>query len=159
MGSTFMRRTIALLATALLTVGAASARSSAVSIPLDEVRMVAFAKPVATLYVGNPMIADITMIDKRHAFVLGKAFGATNIIALDSAGRQISNNQIVVAGGGGGGVVTLQKGSARVTYSCAGQRCEMTPRPGDSKDLFDQSMDQIQKHQDAGAKSSSGQGQ
>jgi Pilus formation protein N terminal region len=159
MGSAFMRRTIALLATALLTVGAAQARSGAVSIPLDEVRMVAFAKPVATLYVGNPMIADITMIDKRHAFVLGKAFGATNIIALDSAGRQISNNQVFVSGGGGGGVVTLQKGSARVTYSCAARRCEMTPRPGDSKDLFETNMDEIQKHQDAGAKSSGGQAQ
>jgi hypothetical protein len=147
-----MRRIFAFLTTAVLVIGAAQARGAAVTVPLDEVRMVAFEKPVTTLYVGNPAIADITMIDKRHAFVLGKSFGATNIIALDSAGRQISNDQIIVSGGGGGGVVILQKGSARVTYSCTGERCEATPRPGDSKDAFETGMDQIQKHQEAGSK-------
>ena len=146
-----MRRIFAFLSTAALVIGAAQAHGGAVTVPLDEVRMVAFGKPVSTIYVGNPAIADITMIDKRHAFVLGKSFGTTNIIALDSAGQQISNDQVVVSGGGGG-VVILQKGSARVTYSCSGERCETTPRPGDSKDLFDTGMDQIQKHQDAGGK-------
>ncbi len=146
-----MRRIFALLTTAVLVIGTAQARDAAVTVPLDEVRLVAFEKPVSTLYVGNPTIADITMIDKRHAFVLGKSFGATNIIALDSAGQQISNNQVVVSGGGSG-VVILQRGPARVTYSCTGERCEPMPRPGDSKDIFDTGMDQIQKHQEAGSK-------
>ena len=146
-----MRRIFAFLTSTVLVIGAAQAHGAAVTVPLDEVRLVAFDKPVSTLYVGNPAVADITMIDKRHAFVLGKSFGATNIIALDSAGLQISNDQIIVSGGGSG-LVILQKGSARVTYSCTGERCETMPRPGDSKDLFDTGMDQIQKHQEAGSK-------
>ena len=146
-----MRRNFAFLTAAVLVIGAAQARGTAVTVPLDEVRMVAFEQPVSTLYVGNPAIADITMIDKSHAFVLGKAFGITNIIALDSAGRQISNDQVIVSSGGSG-VVILQKGPARVTYSCTGERCETTPRPGDSKDLFDTGMDQIQKHQESSGK-------
>jgi len=147
-----MRRITAFLATAVLLAGTAQARSNALAVPLDEVRIMAFDRPVATLYVGNPTIADITMIDKRHVFVLGKSYGATNIIALDSAGRQISNHQVVVSAGGGG-IVTLQRGSARITYSCAAQRCEATPRPGDAKEPFDTSMDQIAKHQDSVSKS------
>jgi hypothetical protein len=140
-----MRRTTALLATILLTAGAAQARSASVSVPLDEVRMVDFAQPIATLYIGNPSVADVTMIDKRHAFVLGKAYGTTNIVALDAAGFEVSNRQVVVFGSGSA-VVTLQRGAARTTYSCAAARCEPSPQPGDGKD-FDSGMDQITKHQ------------
>jgi hypothetical protein len=153
-----MRRTIILLATALLTAGAAQARNVSVSVPLDEVRMVAFASPISTLYIGNPAIADVTMIDKRHAFVLGKAFGATNIVALDSSGTEISNQQVVVFGSSGT-VLTLQRGAARTTYSCAAARCEPSPQVGDGKDNFESNMDQIAKHQQLAAKIAAGAAQ
>jgi hypothetical protein len=153
-----MRRTIVLLATVLLTAGAAQARNVSVSVPLDEVRMLAFASPISTLYIGNPAIADVTMIDKRHAFVLGKAFGATNIVALDASGTEISNQQVVVFGSTGA-VLTLQRGAARTTYSCAASRCEPAPQPGDGKDPFDSNMDQITKHQQMVAKIASGASQ
>jgi hypothetical protein len=153
-----MRRTTALLATILLTAGAAQARSASVSVPLDEVRMVDFAQPISTLYIGNPAIADVTMIDKRHAFVLGKAFGATNIVALDASGLEISNQQVVVFGSASA-VVTLQRGAARMTYSCAATRCEPSPQPGDGKDSFDSNVEQITRHQQMVAKIASGASQ
>ena len=156
-----MRRTTILLASALFIAGSAGACGAeitrgAISVPLDEVRMVAFPRPISTLYVGNPVIADITMIDKRHAFVLGKAFGNTNIIALDGTGHQISNRQIVVFGSAGS-TVTLQKGASRVTYACAGSRCETAPVPGDGADPYNTAMDQIQKHQELGSKTGGAQ--
>ena len=148
-----MRRTTVMLATALLLAGAAQAhsvahsRSTAVAVPLDQVRLMVFTKPVSTLYVGNPVIADITVIDKRHAFVLGKAFGTTNIIALDASGAEISNRTVVVSAAGSA-TVTLQRGAARVTYACAARNCEAAPALGDGKESYDAAMDQIQKHQD-----------
>ncbi|GAA0582352.1 pilus assembly protein N-terminal domain-containing protein [Rhizomicrobium electricum] len=118
------------------------------SVPLDEVRVVSFAKPVATLYVGNPVIADVMIIDSRHAFVQGKAFGTTNIVALDSAGHPIANQQIVVAGkSGAGATVTLQRGKEQMTYACAGNRCQPSPQPGDAKEAFDAGTEQISKYQ------------
>ena len=153
-----MRRSTALLATILLTAGAAQARSASVSVPLDEVRMLAFAQPISTLYIGNPSVADVTMIDKRHAFVLGKSYGATNIVALDASGSEISNRQVVVFGSGSA-FVTLQRGAARVTYSCAAARCEPSPQPGDGKDAFEANMDQIVKHQQMVARIASGASQ
>ena len=153
-----MRRTTALLATILLTVGAAQARSASVSVPLDEVRMIDFAQPISTLYIGNPAIADVTMIDKRHAFVLGKAYGATNIVALDAAGLEVGNRQVIVFGSGNG-VVTVQRGAARTTYSCVAARCEPSPQPGDGKELFEANMDQIAKHQQMVARIASGASQ
>ena len=153
-----MRRTTALLAAILLTAGAAQARSTSVSVPLDEVRMLAFAEPISTLYIGNPSVADVTMIDKRHAFVLGKAYGATNIVALDAAGIEVSNQQVVVFGSASG-LVTLQRGAARMTYSCAAARCEPSPQPGDGNETFNASMDQITKHQQLVAKIAAGSAQ
>lgn len=157
-----MRRTLAVLATALLLAGssqvlAGAAKNSdgAVSVPMDEAKVIAFPQPVATIYIANPSIADITMIDKRHAFVQGKSFGATNIIALDAKGAEISNRHVVVYGSSGA-TVTLQRGNQRTTYACTGSHCEASPRPGDSKDAFDNGLAQIQKQQELAGQTSAG---
>ena len=54
--------------------------------------------PVSTVYVGNPTIADVTMIDARHAFVQGKGYGRTNIVALNRDNVQVFNTRITVTG-------------------------------------------------------------
>lgn len=148
-----------LLAASLMALTAPAAMAGqAMSIPLDEVRVVSFAKPVSLLYVGNPVIADVTIIDSRHAFVQGKAFGATNIVALDANGKPVANEQIVVSGKGNS-VVTLQRGTQQMTYACAATRCQSTPQPGDGKDAFEAATDQIQKYQGMLSKAASGTGQ
>jgi Flp pilus assembly secretin CpaC len=122
-----------------------------ISLPIDEVRVVAFSQPVSTVYVGNPVVADVSVIDSRHAFVLGKGFGATNIIALNADGRQVVNEHVTVFGHTGTTVV-LHRGAAQATYACANLRCEVAPLPGDDKDSFSSRMEQTTAHQDAGAK-------
>ena len=64
-----------------------------------------------------PSIADINMIDSRHAFILGKGYGSTNIVALDQDGKQVSNTHWR-AGRAEDATVTLHRGAQRVTYSC-----------------------------------------
>jgi len=130
---------------------------SGMSVPLDEVRVVSFAKPVSTLYVGNPVIADVMIIDNRHAFVQGKAFGTTNVVALDANGHPVANQQITVAGKSNS-TVTLQRGNQQTTYACAGNRCQPTPQPGDSEKEFDGAMGQIARYQGM-LKAASGGGQ
>jgi hypothetical protein len=147
-----------LLATTILAALTGVASAGAVAVPLDEVRIVTFKKPVSTLYVGNPVIADVTIIDNRHAFVQGKAFGTTNILGLDALGHQVINESIVVAGSPSG-VVTLQRGTSQTTYACAGARCQTAPLPGDGKDAYDAAADQIGKHQSMLSKAAAGDGQ
>jgi len=137
-----MRR--ALLAAALS--AAAPAWAAGVSLSLDEVHTVTFRKPVATVYVGNPAIADITMIDARHAFVQGKSYGRTNIVALNQDGAQVFNASVLVTGGDAAGTVTLNRGAQRITYSCAASRCEPTPTPGDAQAAFDAANGQASQH-------------
>ena len=130
-----MRR--ALFAAALLAASApayAAGKNDAVALALDEVHTLTFRAPVATVYVGNPTIADVTMIDAKHAFVQGKGYGRTNIVALNRDNVMVFNTRISVSGAEGGGTVTLNRGAQRVTLNCAGGRCEPTPMPGDGKD-------------------------
>src|SRR5664279_1336394 len=79
----------------VLALSAVPAHAAGVSVAMDEVRTVTFPKSVATIYVGNPSIADINMIDSRHAFILGKGYGNTNMLALDEDGKQVSNTHIL----------------------------------------------------------------
>lgn len=138
-----MRR--AIFAAALL--ASVPAYANDVSLSLDQVHTLTFKRPVATVYVGNPAIADITMIDARHAFVQGKGYGRTNLVALNQDGAQIFNTNITVTGASSGSTVVLNRGSQRITLNCAGQRCEPTPMPGDGKDAYDPANGVATAHQ------------
>lgn len=125
-----------------------------VSVVMDEVRVVTFKRPVSTVFIGNPVIADATVIDPYHAFILGKAYGVTNLIALSAQSQTVANQQITVANRSGG-VVTLNKGSAQFTYSCTTAHCETNPRPGDQKGYFDDNTGSIGSHEEQGIKAAS----
>ena len=122
-----------------------------VAVTMDEVRVVTFNQPIATVFVGNPMIADATVIDSHHAFVLGKTFGVTNLIALGPQSQTVANQQIMVSNRSGG-VVTLNKGAAQYNYSCTLAHCETNAVPGDQKAFFDDASSAITSHQDQAVK-------
>ena len=158
-----MRR--AMMSALLLSALAAPAFAGDVGVPMDEVRLVSFKQPVATVFMGNPTIADVNMIDSRHAFVLGKTFGETNMIALGVNGRQIANDHVTVFGRRMG-MVTLNKGPNQFNFTCTKAHCETQPVPGDDKNYFDTTHGAVMAHEDLGrnaamasANSGSGGGQ
>jgi hypothetical protein len=142
-GCSAMRRALLIVALLASSVGAhaagrtANVNSGNVNLGLDEVHTLTFRGAVSTVYVGNPTIADVTMIDSRHAFVQGKGYGRTNIVALNPDGVQVFGTKVTVTGSEGSGTVILNRGAQRITLNCAGQRCEPTPMPGDGKDAYD----------------------
>jgi Flp pilus assembly secretin CpaC len=153
-----MRRSFAaafaLVLTSQIFTSPAALAAGGVIVPMDEARTVTFTKPATTVYIGNPAIADVNMVDPHHAFVLGKAFGTTNVIALDQAGREIANIYVSVSENRGS-AVTLFRGAAQVTLACAGPRCQKSPTPGDS--TYKEDEDQVATHHDLGTKSGSSQ--
>ena len=144
-----MRRAIFAAAFLAAAPAYAAAKNDSVALALDEVHTLTFRTPVATVYVGNPTIADVTMIDARHAFVQGKGYGRTNIVALNRDNVTVFNTHVIVTGSEGGGTVTLNRGAQRVTLNCTGGRCEPTPMPGDGKDVYDAMNNQAATHQAA----------
>ena len=147
----------ALIAGALVSAFAAqAAAAAAIEIPLDQVRVVTFASPVKTVFVGNPVIADITVIDSTHVFVLGKNLGITNVIALDAKGNETFNDQVSVHDRPGA-AVTLQRGAARTTMTCTASQCEAALTPGDDPTHYTNLNNQIGSRETLAAKAAGGQ--
>jgi Flp pilus assembly secretin CpaC len=127
-----------------------------VEVPLDQVHILTFKAPVKTVFVGNPVIADVTVIDSTHVFILGKNFGTTNLIALDQNGQESFNQQVTVLDRPGS-TVTVQRGTAKLTLNCNATRCQSAPTPGDETAPYDSVSGQMEKREALSAKTANGQ--
>ncbi len=105
-----------------------------VIVKADEAKMLAVSGDPATVVVGNPNIADVTVQNKR-IFVHGRNFGSTNIIVLDSEGNELAALDVTVKLSGNHNVNVFRAGS-KFSYAC-GDVCESTLQVGDNKDYFD----------------------
>ena len=74
---------------------------------------------VATIVIGNPLIADATLQNGGILVVTGKGYGATNLLALDRSGQVLMDQMVQVLGPAGGDLVVVYKGVERESYSCA----------------------------------------
>ena len=83
----------------VLASGASPARADTgmIAVTLDQAKIARLPQGTATLIVGNPMIADVTMLKNNNTMVItGKGFGQTNLIAIDAAGSLVEEEQIQV---------------------------------------------------------------
>ena len=95
----------------------------------DQTQLLALSGTPATVVVGNPSIADVT-IQGNEVFLHGKAFGTTNIIIMDAAGTRMADFEVTVMKGGSHDVAVYKAGS-RYSYVCAPD-CEATFHVGDT---------------------------
>lgn len=102
---------------------------------IDEAKLVRLDTAAAQLIVGNPAIADVTPSGGRILVVTGKSYGTTNVIALDTAGREILNARVSVANGSAH-VVRVYKGTAQMSLHCSPE-CQRTLTIGDDKAQFE----------------------
>ena len=65
---------------------------------MDEAKLVKLPERVATIVVGNPLIADASLQPGGLAVLTGKGYGATNFIALDRKGNALFEKIIEVRG-------------------------------------------------------------
>ena len=78
------------LATAILlwpAVSLAAPDPDPIAVNVDQAKLVRLPAKVATIVVGNPLIADVTLQTGGIIVVTGKGYGATNFIAMDRAGE------------------------------------------------------------------------
>ena len=127
----------------VLASGATPARAdtSTIAVILDQAKIARLPKATATLIVGNPMIADVTMLKNNNTMIItGKGFGQTNLIAIDAAGSLIEERQIEVLPAKT--VLVLQNGSSRVSYAC-NPACMPTVQLGDDDKTFKEVGEQM----------------
>jgi len=128
-----------LLCAAALTAGAAQAETFDVRV--DQARVMKLPDKVATIVIGNPLIADAALQAGGLMVITGKGYGSTNMLALDRSGRVIMDTTVQVMSPKGGDLVTVYKGVERESYSCAPE-CAARITLGDSNGYFTNTMTQ-----------------
>ncbi|AWM09706.1 pilus assembly protein N-terminal domain-containing protein [Bradyrhizobium symbiodeficiens] len=120
--------------------GLADPTADTIAVNVDQAKLVRLPGKVATLVVGNPLIADVTLQPGGMIVVTGKGYGATNFIALDRAGEILVDRQIQVEGPSDR-LVTVYRGIERESYSCV-PLCQRRVTLGDSDTYFNNTMNQ-----------------
>ena len=120
-----------------LIAGTAGKQASAadVLVTLDQAKLLKLPERVATIVIGNPLIADASLQPGGLMVITGKGYGVTNLVVLDRAGSVLMEKSIEVQGPRED-VVVLYRGIERETYSCT-PYCERRITLGDSNTYFD----------------------
>ena len=74
---------------------------------------------VATIVIGNPLIADASLQAGGILVVTGKGYGSTNLMALDRTGRVIMEKTVQVLGPTAPTWSSSTRASSAKSYSCA----------------------------------------
>jgi len=127
------------------------------TVTIDQAKVAQLPVGTRTLVVGNPAIADVTMLKGGGGMVVtGKGYGLTNLIALDAQGNIIDEKNIEVEPAKA--VLVVQRGSERESYWC-NPLCMPTVQVGDDNQTFETASGQVTAHSTlasggSGAKSS-----
>jgi hypothetical protein len=106
-----------------------------VTVVMDQAWIMRLPDKVATIVIGNPMIADASLQPGGVMVLTGKGYGMTNLVALDRTGTVLMEKSIEVQGPDAD-VVVMYRGVERETYSCT-PTCERRITIGDSNVFFD----------------------
>jgi hypothetical protein len=112
----------------------------AIAVNVDQAKLFKLPGHVATIVVGNPLIADVTLQSGGVIVVTGKGYGATNFIAMDRSGEVLVDRVIEVEGPSDR-LITIYRGVDRESYSCM-PICQRRITLGDSDTYFKSVIDQ-----------------
>lgn len=122
----------------------AAAPPGTLSVTIDQAKVAQLPAGTHTLVVGNPAIADVTMLKGGVAMVVtGKGYGLTNLIALDVQGNIIDEKNIEVEPARS--VLVVQRGNERESYWC-NPLCMPTVQVGDDNTAFSNASGQVSAH-------------
>ena len=124
--------------------------ADSIAVNVDQAKLVKLPGKVATIVVGNPLIADVTLQTGGMMGVTGKGYGATNFIAMDRSG-EILVDRLIEVDGPNDQLVTVYRGVERESWTCK-PVCQRRVTLGDGETYFRSTIDQ------AGALSSQASG-
>jgi hypothetical protein len=113
---------------------APAAAADPFKVSVDQTVAVKLAAPANSVMVGNATVADVAVHDANTLLITGKAFGTTNLVVLDRAGKEIWANTLAV-GNDDATELTVVRAGGTYTYSCV-DKCRPTPMVGDAPEHF-----------------------
>ncbi len=135
------------LAAAFVLIGSPFAKAEGrdgLTVPIDQARILRIQRQAASVIIGNPSIADVTIHDARTLVLTGRSYGLTNLVVLDSDGEVLLDDSVVVSSVEDHSVRVYRQ-EARTTYSCT-PTCEPKVTIGDNVLDFAMTVKQVQDH-------------
>jgi hypothetical protein len=124
----------------LMPLAAPAQAGETIPVELDQARLIKLPESAATVVIGDPLIADLSIQPGGLAVITGKGYGGTNVIVLDKNGAVLAEHTVLVRGPSDP-IVVVYRGSSRETYSCAPE-CLPRITLGDDDKYFDKTLDQ-----------------
>ena len=121
------------------------ADEQAITVLVDNARVMRLPERTQTVIVGNPNIADVSAQRSGVVVLTGKSFGQTNLIALDANGAMLAETVISVQAARQTSVVMVQRGMERESYACT-PNCQPTMQLGDATKYFSDVSGQSDSH-------------
>lgn len=109
---------------------AMGAENGPISVNANMARVLRLSAPAATVIIGNPGIADVTIQDPQTLILTGKNYGQTNLIVLDAGGKPIADTLVDVVQLQAD-TMTVYQGLQRETLTCS-PVCQPTVMLGDN---------------------------
>jgi hypothetical protein len=147
MSAVFGRRrrlfAVAVVLFAAASLGATPLQADTVSVNIDEARVMKLPEQVATIVIGNPLVADASLQAGGILVLTAKGYGSTNMLALDRTGKVVMDKTVVVLSPSPAtqDLVVVYKGIERESYSCSPE-CAPRIMLGDSTPYFAATMNQ-----------------
>lgn len=104
------------------------------TVNLNQSQMIRLPEAASAVIVGNPGIADVSVHSNQMLFLLGRGYGQTNLIILNSAGGVMMESDIIVTSSTQNSVRVHLAGQGRNSYSCH-PYCVPAPMLGDSQEF------------------------
>lgn len=117
------------------------AQADTVTVSVDQAQVLKLPARVATVVIGNPLIADASLQAGGILVITGKGYGLTNLLALDRSGSVVMDKHVRVLGTSSHDLVVVYKGIERESYSCSPE-CEHRITLGDSQGYFNAALSQ-----------------
>jgi len=120
----------------LLTAFASPAFAAQLNVPMNETSVVVVEGDPTHVIVGNPMVADITLVNGHTVVIHGRVFGNTDVRVLNDAGETLADISVSVTDNWRGGVAlhmgnpTPNARAGSVNYTC-NPVCVRALHPGD----------------------------
>ena len=114
----------------LVAVATRAVAAEPITVRVDQALIMKLPERAATVVIGNPLIADLSIQPGGLAVVTGKGFGATNFIVMDHGGAVLMEKTVEVKGPNDR-IVQVYRGLTRQTYSCVSE-CEPRITLGDT---------------------------
>jgi Flp pilus assembly secretin CpaC len=130
-----------LLGASISVIAGSAAMAADFQVEMNKSKALHLQKPVATVMIGNPSVADVTIESGNLIYVMGKSYGRTNLVALNADGQPVLDMNVNVVAANSS-AVTLTRGAGQLSYNCT-PRCERIPNIGDSPDAFDEAVKQM----------------